>query len=255
MTPTQLLLPLPKKTGWHKLPLVVSAQNADTIALLERPEQWQDGVLSLVGGQGSGKSFIAWYLFDPASRIASSASSASPDSGAQRHRHIGRIIDKNNLAGLGQEKLPPDQVVIWDNVDNDLAQLSAASAEGLCHFFNQPKSARPKLLLLSQRPLPWLLQQHRQIILPDLASRLSLVAGVELLADDESLRAQMFGFFAERQVAVDDKIIASILRHAPRSHDGLHQLLARLDDFSLRTKKPIQRKMIQQWLGDEPDKD
>lgn len=248
MTPTQLLLPLPKKQGWHNLPLVVSAQNSDAINLLQRPDQWQDGVLSLVGGQGAGKSFIAWYFF------AKTSPRPAINGGDTNLRH-GAMIEKNNLPWLknwlADKNLSPTQVVVWDNVDEDLPALPLAAAEGLCHFFNQAKTARPKLLLLSMKPLSLLLQQHHGTILPDLASRLSLVAGVQLLADDESLRAQVLGFFAERQVAVDDKIIASILRHAPRSHDGLYQLLARLDDYSLRIKKPIQQKMIQQWLGDD----
>lgn len=234
-TTHQLLLELPKKPGWHHLPLVVSAANQKTIAVLQQPHQWQDGILALTGEQGSGKSFMAWYLF-------------------AKQSHHGLLIENNNMDWTGNRALTPQHVIIWDNVDENLANLAQLDAEQLCHFFNQNKESRPKLLLLTQQPLPQILQSQGGKILPDVISRLSLVSSLHLLADDAGLHAQALGFFAERQIAIDDKTVQSLLRHGPRDHRALYQLLSKLDEYSLQTKKPIGPKMIQQWLQADAEK-
>ncbi|MGI9461827.1 MAG: hypothetical protein ACR2NY_04555 [Alphaproteobacteria bacterium] len=232
-THNQLLLPLPKKSGWHDLPLVISPANEKTIALLQRPDQWQDGALCLSGDVGSGKSFIAWYLFRK-----------SP-----AHQSLGFMIKNNQMADIKNH--PPHHIIIWDNIDQALPNLSPAAAKDLCYFFNQPQHQRPKLLLLAQKSLSLLLKQQANYLLTDLSSRLSLIAQLWLVADDINLRAQAFGFFAERQIAVNDKIIDRILRDAPRSHQALHHILLRLDDYAFRNKKTINPNMINQWLNED----
>ncbi|MCX8515717.1 MAG: hypothetical protein ORN57_01800, partial [Alphaproteobacteria bacterium] len=52
-------LPWGERVGWRQRPLCHTAANHAAITLCCHPEDWQEGVMSLSGPRGCGKSFMA----------------------------------------------------------------------------------------------------------------------------------------------------------------------------------------------------
>lgn len=205
--------------------------------------------MSLSGPRGCGKSFMAWYFF----LVHAGLAAANGDNhGVAGMAATGMVIGPDMIF-INQDTAamnsPAKKVLVWDGIDSDLPHMTAAAAESLCHFFNRPVANRPRLLLISRRPLQQLLLAERNNLLPDLWSRLQLVPATAIEdGDDALLRAQLIGSLAERQVVVEERVITSLLRYAPRGHQQLAELIEQLDEESLALGRPLGMGFIHQWL-------
>lgn len=87
--------------------------------------------------------------------------------------------------------------------------------------------------------------------LPDLKSRLAAMPFVELEPpDDELLRAVLVKLFADRQLRVDEKVIAYLLPRMERSLSAAQRLVAALDAAALRERRNITRQLAAKVLED-----
>ena len=78
--------------------------------------------------------------------------------------------------------------------------------------------------------------------LPDLASRLRAMPVVELAPpDDALLRAVMVKLFADRQLAVDESLVAYLATRIERSFAAARAAVEALDREALRQKRPVTR--------------
>ena len=94
------------------------------------------------------------------------------------------------------------------------------------------------------RPALW------RIELPDLASRLRAIPTVELRPpDDALLRAVMVKLFADRQLAVDEALIAYLSTRIERSFAAAKAAVEDLDREALRLKRPVTRALAAELLG------
>ena len=97
------------------------------------------------------------------------------------------------------------------NVAEDIERL--ADERELLHLFNSTKENKQNLLLTASVPAPGL-----PFTLPDLTSRLLSIPSVAIgQPDDEVLAGAMRKQFADRQMKVDDDVIAYILPRMERS--------------------------------------
>ena len=78
--------------------------------------------------------------------------------------------------------------------------------------------------------------------MPDLASRLRVLPVVELAApDDALLRAIIVKLFADRQLAVEESLVAYLATRIERSFAGAHRAVEALDREALRQQRPVTR--------------
>ena len=87
------------------------------------------------------------------------------------------------------------------------------------------------------------------IALPDLASRLRALPVVSIAPPDDVLLATvMMKLFADRQLAVDDRLISYLLARIERSFAAVQAVVAELDREALRLKRPVNRTLAAEIL-------
>ena len=80
------------------------------------------------------------------------------------------------------------------------------------------------------------------IMLNDLISRLRALPVINLATpDDALLRAVIVKQFADRQLVVDESLIAYLLTRVERSFAAVRDAVERLDSEALRQKRPVTR--------------
>ena len=123
-----------------------------------------------------------------------------------------------------------------------------ADEESLFHLFNFVQEMGGDLLLTS-RTIP-------QFQLPDLQSRVNMIAKAEIMMPDENvMRAVAHKAFEDRHILVDEAVLDYLSGHLTRSFSLLQQVVERADKLSLETGHkitiPIIKQVIQELKGDE----
>jgi chromosomal replication initiation ATPase DnaA len=183
---------------------------------LAHDQDWPGGGLLLVGAAGSGKTHLAHAWLEQASN------------------HWGRgFFDASAWHNQSVEAyladLPPQPVVVvLDNADH----LTADAESTALHLYHAIQRRQGRLLLTAcQPPNPQL---------PDLASRLRAIATAHIeQPDDQDLRQVLTKWFRDRQLQPDAGLPDYLLARVERSFASLQQLVARLDEQSLRRQSPI----------------
>jgi chromosomal replication initiation ATPase DnaA len=67
--------------------------------------------------------------------------------------------------------------------------------------------------------------------------------------DDALLRAVLLKLFADRQLAVDEALIAYLVTRIERSFAAAREAVERLDHEALRLKRPVTRALAAEVLG------
>jgi chromosomal replication initiation ATPase DnaA len=116
--------------------------------------------------------------------------------------------------------------------------------QALFHLFNLAKEDGASLLFTSAHPL-----EQGMAALPDLASRLRLVPCAKLDAPDDALiAAVLVKLFADRQVAVEQDLIAYLLPRMERSLGHARELVAKIDAAALAAGRPASRAFVSALL-------
>ena len=66
--------------------------------------------------------------------------------------------------------------------------------------------------------------------------------------DDELMFAIILKSFSDRQIAIDKKLIDFIIKRIDRSYGKISDFIYKIDELSLRKKKPIDFKTINEIL-------
>jgi chromosomal replication initiation ATPase DnaA len=210
-SPRQLALALEHGESFAREDFVEGPSNTTALALIESWPDWPARVMALVGPHGSGKSHLATIWAE-----ATGARFAS-------------------MRGLELDALPSalatGALVIEDFAEN------AFDEAVLFHLLNLARQEEAYLLLTAHTPpAGW------AIALPDLASRLRAIPSVTLSApDDPLLRAVIVKLFADRQLTVDDSLVAYLLTRMERSFPAAREAVDVLDREAMRQKRPVNR--------------
>ncbi len=68
--------------------------------------------------------------------------------------------------------------------------------------------------------------------------------------DDELMFALILKNLSDRQISIDKKLIDFIIKRIDRSYDKIFNFIYKVDELSLKKKKPIDFKLIKEVLGD-----
>jgi chromosomal replication initiation ATPase DnaA len=216
--PRQLALALPHAENFSREDFLAGESNEAALSLVERWPDWPDRALAIVGPEGAGKSHLAaiWADITGARRVSA------------------RVLGETNLPAA----LATGALVIED-ATGDLDERA------LFHLINLMRQQDAFVLMTARTPpAMW------RVELADLASRLRAIPAVQLRPpDDALLRAVMVKLFADRQVAVDEALIAYLSTRLERSFAAARTAVDDLDREALRQKRPVTRALAAELLG------
>lgn len=214
----QLPLDLPHVVSFHREDFLESRSNEAALAMIERWPDWPSYAAAVVGPHGSGKSHLASIWAEQAgARVIPARLLARED--VPRALATGALVIENLAPGDFDE-------------------------HALFHLFNLAKEEDASLLFTSQHPL-----ENGMAALPDLASRLRLVPSAKLDAPDDSLiAAVLVKLFADRQIAVEQDLIAYLLPRMERSLGSAREWVAKIDAAALAAGRPATRAFVSALL-------
>jgi DnaA regulatory inactivator Hda len=220
----QFPLPLPHDEAMGADDLLVTAQNADAVAWLDKWPDWPGPCLAIHGPSGSGKTHLlhVWLA-----------------------RSGGRLIDPATLNDKDASQLIAGTRAIAID-DAEKIAGNALREETCLHIFNLLREAKGFLLLSSQLPpAQW------GIKLADLRSRLAAAPSAALLPpDDALLSAMLMKQFRDRQINVSTEVIDYLLPRVTRTAASMREVVIALDSASLAERRGITVALARKLLED-----
>ena len=213
----QLLLELDYKINFNEHDFYLSNSNSNAFNLINRWPDWNKKILNISGEKFSGKSHLA--------NIFKSKSKAF-------------LINGNKIDNSIFKSLKLYESIIIDDFEE------CNDEEILYSIFNLIDQDNKYLLINSLKPI-----NKIKYKLPDLASRSKncLYAEIEN-PDDELLFAIILKNFSDRQIKIEKKIINFIISRVDRSYRKIDEFIYKIDELSLKKKKPINFKTIKEIL-------
>lgn len=222
MAPAQLPLQFEHRPALGGDDFLVAAPNADAVAWLDRWPDWPAPALVIHGAPGCGKSHLCQVFLA---------------------RTGGCAVSRQSLRAAP----PPDLLggapaLVLDDVE---AALADGLERQLLHLYNFVAESRRHLLMTARlAPARW------PVALPDLRSRLNAALSCEIgPPDDPLMAAVLVKLFADRQLKVDDGVVAFLLARMERSFDAARRLVAALDAAALAEKRNITVPLARDVLG------
>jgi chromosomal replication initiation ATPase DnaA len=215
--PRQLAFALPHAESLTRDNFLEGPANAAGLALVDSWPEWPNGIMLLVGPEGSGKSHLAaiWAEQAGARSISAHALTAAAVPGALATGAL--VVDDLN---------PPD-----------------CDERALFHLMNLAREDEAFVLVTARVP------PSAQIELRDLRSRLRAVPTVLLLPPDDALfRALIVKICGDRQLAVDESVVGYLATRIERSYAAARHAVELLDTEALRLGRPVTRALAAELL-------
>ena len=213
----QLLLDFDIKRTFNDHDYYVSDSNYFAFNLIDKWPKWEKRILNISGEKFSGKTHLA--------NIFKSKSSAL-------------FLTENEISNDVFKKIKLYESIIVDSFSNKID-------ENLTHsIFNLVDQDSKYLLINSETPLGEI-----NFKLPDLASRSRNLLHAKINPpDDELIFAIILKNFSDRQIKLEKKIIEFIINRIDRSYSKISEFIYKIDELSLKKKKPINLKTIKEIL-------
>ena len=213
----QLLLNFNFKKSFNDHDYFVSDSNYFAFNLIDKWPKWEKKILNISGEKFSGKTHLA--------NIFKSKSSAL-------------LLNEKDISNEVFKKIKLYESIIIDEFSNGIDENLIYS------IFNLVDQDSKYLLINSETPL-----SEVNFKLPDLVSRSrnSLQAKIKP-PDDELIFAIILKNFSDRQIKLEKQIIEFIVNRIERSYGKISEFIYKVDELSLKKKKPINLKTIKEIL-------
>ena len=213
----QLLLKFDIKKNFNNHDFFVSESNFFAFNLIDKWPKWEKKILNISGENFSGKTHLA--------NIFKSKSNAL-------------FLNENEINDEIFKKIKLYESVIIDGFLNKLDENIIYS------IFNLVDQDSKYLLVNSNIPL-----NKINFKLPDLVSRCKnlLFANIDS-PNDELIFAIILKNFSDRQIKIEKKIVEFIINRIDRSYSKISEFIYKIDELSLKKKKPINLKTIREIL-------
>ena len=213
----QLLLNFEYKQNFKDEDFYVSKSNYFAFNLINSWPKWEKNFLNISGDKFSGKSHLANIFLK---------------------KFKGIKIDANSFKNEKLQEIKIYENIILENFDQNIDEVLIYT------LFNLIDNDNKYLIINSIIPI-----NQMDFKLNDLKSRTKncLFATIEK-PDDELLFALILKNFSDRQIAVDKKLIDFIIKRIDRSYSKIFEFIYKIDELSLKKKKPIDFKIIKEVL-------
>ncbi len=213
----QLLLDFDYNTNFNEHDFYLSKSNSNAFNLINRWPDWDKKILNISGEKFSGKSHLA-NIFKLKSKAF--------------------LVKGNEIDNSIFKSIKLHESIIVDDFEE------CNQEEILYSIFNLIDQDNKYMLINSLKPI-----NEIKYRLPDLTSRSKncLYAVIEN-PDDELLFAIILKNFSDRQIKIEKKIINFIISRIDRSYRKIDEFIYKIDELSLKKKKPINFKTIKEIL-------
>ena len=213
----QLLLDFDIKRTFNDHDYYVSDSNYFAFNLIDKWPKWEKRILNISGEKFSGKTHLA--------NIFKSKSSAL-------------FLNENEINNDVFKKIKLYESIIVDGFSNRIDENLTYS------IFNLVDQDSKYLLINSETPLGEI-----NFKLPDFVSRSrNLLHSKINPPNDELIFAIILKNFSDRQIKLEKKIIEFIINRIDRSYSKISEFIYKVDELSLKKKKPINLKTIKEIL-------
>ena len=215
----QLILNFDHEQNFKDQDFYVSKSNEYSFKLLNNWPKWEKNFINLIGEKFSGKTHLVNIFLK---------------------KFKGIKIDASNISNQFLK-----QIKVYENIviENFNAQINENLFFTLLNIVDQDNKY---LILTSENPVV-----EHQFKLDDLNSRSKnfLLSNIEKPGDD-LMFALILKNLSDRQIFIDKKLINFIIKRIERSYGKIFDFIYKIDDISLKRKKPIDFKIIKEAIGD-----
>ena len=213
----QLLLNFDIKRTFNDNDYYVSDSNYFAFNLIDKWPKWEKKILNISGEKFSGKTHLA-NIF----KLRSSAI----------------YLEESEINNEIFKKIKLYESIIIDGFSNNIEENLTYS------IFNMVDQDSKYLLIISETPLGDI-----KFKLPDLISRSKNILHSKIKPpNDELIFAIILKNFSDRQIKLEKKIIEFIINRIDRSYSKISEFIYKIDELSLKKKKPINFKTIKEIL-------
>ena len=197
----------------------VSRSNEYSFKLLNTWPKWEKNFVNLIGENFSGKSHLINIFLQNFKGIKITASKITNDFLKEIKIHENIIIE-DLLESIDENLL----FTLINNIEQDNKYLIVTSTKPIVDFkFKlQDLNSRSKNFLLSAIEKP----------------------------EDDLMYALILKKLSDRQISIDKKLIDFIIKRISRSYGKISDFIYKIDEISLKRKKPIDFKIIKEALGE-----
>ena len=215
----QLILNFNYEQNFKDQDFYVAKSNEFSFRLLNSWPKWEKNFVNLIGQKFSGKSHLVNIFLEKFKGIKIEANELTNDTLKQIKIFENIIIENFN-----------------DQIDENLFFT-------LLNIIDQDNKY---LILTSKKPIV-----EHLFKLDDLNSRSKnfLLSHIEKPSDD-LMFALILKNLSDRQISIDKKLIDFVIKRIDRSYGKIFDFIYKIDEVSLKRKKPIDFRIIKEVLGD-----
>ena len=215
----QLLLDFDYEQNFRDDDFYVGKSNFYPFQLINKWPKWEKNFLNISGEKFSGKTHLTNIFLKKFNGI-------KVESG---------LLNDENLKAI-----KPYQNVVLEDLNLDVNEMLIYT------LFNIIDQEDKFLIITSSKPVAEI-----DFKLKDLKSRTKncLLAKIEN-PDDELMFALILKNLSDRQITLDKKLIDFIIKRVERSYDKIFEFIYKIDKISLKKKKSIDFKIINEALGE-----
>ena len=197
----------------------VSKSNKHILDLFNNWPNWEKNFINIIGENFSGKTHLINIFLKEKGGV---------------------IIESNQLNDENLVKIKNFKNIILENLDLNINEKL------LYTLINIIDQEGKYLIITSNKPIVDL-----NFELDDLKSRAKnfLLQNIEK-PDDDLIYAIILKNLSDRQILIDKKLINFIVKRIDRSYSKIFDFIYKIDETSLKKKKPIDFKIIKEVLGE-----
>ena len=215
----QLIIKFDYEQNFKDQDFYVSKSNEYSFKLLNSWPKWDKNFVNLIGEKFSGKTHLS-------------------DIFLQKFKGI--KIEAKDLNNDFLNKIKIHENIVVENISNEINENLFFS---LLNIIDQDNKY---LIITTTKPIVDI-----QFALKDLNSRSKnfLLSNIEK-PEDDLMFAIILKNLSDRQITIDKKLINFIIKRINRSYGKIHDFIYKIDEISLKRKKPIDFRIIKEALGE-----
>ena len=215
----QLIIKFDYEQNFKDDDFYVSSSNKHIFTLLNQWPRWEKNFLNINGEKFSGKTHLINIFIK---------------------KFKGIKFDANLLSDKDLKTIKIHENIILENLDKNINEKLIYSLLNIIDLDNK------FIIITSEKPLVEI-----DFKLDDLRSRTKnfLLQKIEK-PDDELMFALILKNLSDRQISINKKLIDFIIKRIDRSYGKIFDFIYKVDELSLKKKKPIDFKIIKEVLGE-----
>jgi len=215
----QLIIKFDYEKNFKDDDFYVSKSNENVFNLLNNWPKWKKNFLNITGDKYSGKTHLINIFIK---------------------RFNGIKLNSNSISYEDLTKIKIYENIILEDLNEKIDEKLIYSLFNIIDIDNK------FIIVTSDKPIAEI-----NFSLVDLQSRTKnfIIQKIEK-PDDDLMFALILKNLSDRQISIDKKLIDFIIKRIDRSYGNIFNFIYKIDELSLKMKKPIDFKLIKEVLGE-----